>query len=84
MKIVTLLLDQKLSLEVWVEEQGKEQTPSASNNSSIFRSRLIFYTLNQLDAFYVKCMYLFLQSRQISPFCGPYRPVLAFFADIVQ
>lgn len=42
MKIVTLLLDQKLSLEVWVEEQGKEQTPSASNNSSIFRSRLIF------------------------------------------
>lgn len=58
MKIVTLLLDQKLSLEVWVEEQGKEQTPSASNNSSIFRSRLIFYILNQLDAFYVKCTYL--------------------------
>lgn len=49
MKIVTLLLDQKLSLEVWVEvEQGKEQTPSASNNSSIFCSRLIFYTPNQL------------------------------------
>ena len=79
MKIVTLLLDQKLSLEVWVEEQGKEQTPSASNDSSIFRSRLIFYTPNQLDAFYVKCTYLFLQSRQqrqISPFCGPYRPVV--------
>ena len=62
MKIITLgtvlvrnkdKLDQNLSLEVGVEEQGKECTPPFPNNSYIFCSRLIFQTVNKLDDFYV-------------------------------
>jgi len=42
MKKVTLLLDQKLSLEVWVEEQGKEQHPRPPTTLLFFALALFF------------------------------------------